>query len=681
MSGRLTSDIISHVYQTNKKVVLVAIDFEKCFDRLEHESIFKVLKYFKFGETFISWVKLFFTDFTVCTQNNGHLSEMLDKKRGCNQGCPISPFCYLVSGETLAHLIQQNTSINGVTINSIRHVITQFADDTGIFIEFTELALQACIEVLTIIDKNLGLKVSYDKTCIYRLGSLKNSNAKLYSTKQFKWSSGYIDMLGVKISNAPRQTANDYNATISKMENVLDTWSHRKLTLMGKVVIFNSLCASLFIYKMIFLPKFLPNQIERIDKAMANFLWNGKKAKIPTKVLELLKEEGGLKLTNLIKRHFALSIKWVIVLQKHPHIADYVYQWLIPEMGSLVWKCNLKKEHVKQYCHLDSYWLSISENWCELNAHSPKNKVEVCKQIIWYNSELCINGKLLIPIGSTKRLLANGMLYIEDLLTEDGRFLNKKEAEAKFQGKIHWLWYQSLIHAIPKIWKNLLGDAVEPTDIFNYDDLKGARAVSKIIYDLNISKSVNDVLLPYLGRLNTVYINKNEDFLNILEFKALFRNIYKVTTVVKLRNFQYRFLLGKIFTNTTLYKWKIVQNHSCNFCNKKKQTVIHLFWECAVTKTLWKEWSKLTEFALDEIKFKDVLTNHVCNPINHVFNLILLILKQYIFRCKCEDRQPNVLEYKTEIKNYYFVEASQARTDGKKKLFSERWSPISSLFV
>ena len=55
---RKTMDIIAHLNTCQRKTqaVIVSIDFEKCFDRIEHESIFSALKYFNFGDCFIDYV-------------------------------------------------------------------------------------------------------------------------------------------------------------------------------------------------------------------------------------------------------------------------------------------------------------------------------------------------------------------------------------------------------------------------------------------------------------------------------------------------------------------------------------------------------------------------------------------------------------------------------------------------
>ena len=114
-----TMDVIGHVYQSGKQAVVITIDFEKCFDRIEHRSIYSALRYFNFGERYIGWCKIFFTDLLICTQNAGFQSEFKKKTRGVNQGCNLSPFLFLICGEIMAHLIKNNPYIRGVKVGRI----------------------------------------------------------------------------------------------------------------------------------------------------------------------------------------------------------------------------------------------------------------------------------------------------------------------------------------------------------------------------------------------------------------------------------------------------------------------------------------------------------------------------------------------------------------------------------
>ena len=77
---------------------------EKALDSVSHEFLFRVLNHFNFGDHFISWIK------TLCYQrksyviNNGFLTKDISMDRGIFQGCPISPYLFLMAikniGET-----------------------------------------------------------------------------------------------------------------------------------------------------------------------------------------------------------------------------------------------------------------------------------------------------------------------------------------------------------------------------------------------------------------------------------------------------------------------------------------------------------------------------------------------------------------------------------------------------
>ena len=346
---------------------MVSIDFEKCFDHIEHRSIFGMLKYFNFGDNFIQVIKLFFHDFEVCTQNAGHLSNFFRKTSGVNQGYPISPLLYLGTSEIMAHMISNNPNIKGIEINNVRHVITQFTDNTGLFLEYEENTLVHTISTLEHVEHAMGLKVSYDKTHIYRIGSLKGSNAKLYTNKNLVWTDDDIELLGVKIVNAEMQNSNSFDETITKMGNVAKSWSNRTLTLTGKVLIVNTLMASLFVYKMCILPKMSKAQLASIKNIVQSFLWNGKHPKIPLNILKLSQEVGGLNLVNFEDKHIALRLQWVSRIRQYPLIESYAYGWLCPILNQLIWKCNLCHKDISKICTMETYWTDVLRDWCKIN--------------------------------------------------------------------------------------------------------------------------------------------------------------------------------------------------------------------------------------------------------------------------------------------------------------------------
>ena len=67
---RRTSNIMEYAFMAKVDVVIVSIDFEKAFDRVEHESMWKILKWFKFGDKFIEMLKVLYNG--MCIYTNLH---------------------------------------------------------------------------------------------------------------------------------------------------------------------------------------------------------------------------------------------------------------------------------------------------------------------------------------------------------------------------------------------------------------------------------------------------------------------------------------------------------------------------------------------------------------------------------------------------------------------------------
>ena len=188
MSGRfiLTNvlklmEIMDSATRKQVEQVIISIDFEKCFDTVDHTAIQGGLKYFGFGEKYIQMTMILFKSFEVCAQNNGYVMDWITPTRGLHQGCCISPHLYNICGQIFAHLFENNVEVKGLVAHNVKMLISQFADNTNVFLEATSTTICAVSDTLAHAECNLGLKVNYNKTSIYQIGSLIGTNAKLYT--------------------------------------------------------------------------------------------------------------------------------------------------------------------------------------------------------------------------------------------------------------------------------------------------------------------------------------------------------------------------------------------------------------------------------------------------------------------------------------------------------------------
>ena len=147
--------------------ILVAIDFEKTFDSLDHTHLLKVLE--KFGTYFLlQWIKTFYTNISSCVLNNEFTTYLFQERRGVRQGDPLSLLLFILAIEELAFQIRQDHNTHGVMVKNKEIKLTLFPDDMTCFIKDTNLSLQLC-GLLENFFKYSGLRINNDKTEIFAI--------------------------------------------------------------------------------------------------------------------------------------------------------------------------------------------------------------------------------------------------------------------------------------------------------------------------------------------------------------------------------------------------------------------------------------------------------------------------------------------------------------------------------
>ena len=140
------------------------------------EIIHKTLDYLNFGPSFKRWIKLFQTGSESCILQNGHMTEYFSLLRGCRQGDPISPYIFILCAEVLSHMIKKDINIKGIFLNNKEFTPSQYADDTQIFLDGSEMSLRKTLAKLNSFYIMSGLKLNIEKTRAIWIGSMNKSN-------------------------------------------------------------------------------------------------------------------------------------------------------------------------------------------------------------------------------------------------------------------------------------------------------------------------------------------------------------------------------------------------------------------------------------------------------------------------------------------------------------------------
>ncbi len=214
--------------------VIIGIDFEKAFDSLEWSFVERTLSVFNFGPSIIKWVQTFYKDSNSYVLNNGWASQSFRLQRGVCQGCPLSPYLFILTAEVLSCFIRKNNDIKGITIDGVTHKICQYADDTILCMPFDQDSIDSSLLAFEQFQNVSGLKVNYDKSEIFPICSIKHTILPLYNRKHIKWSPQGIIALGINVSHDTVALVNqNYMPLIIKLENVIKIWSTRDLTIYG----------------------------------------------------------------------------------------------------------------------------------------------------------------------------------------------------------------------------------------------------------------------------------------------------------------------------------------------------------------------------------------------------------------------------------------------------------------
>ena len=143
---------------------------------------------------------MFNTDITAKVLPNGFLSDNIKIQRGYRQGESISPYHFIIASQILTILTIYNPQIRGIFINSVEFKITQYADDTTLFLDGSQDSLLAALNTLETFGTYSGLKMNTEKTWVVWIGRKRHSKEKLVD-KGLLWGCKHFDLMGIKFSN------------------------------------------------------------------------------------------------------------------------------------------------------------------------------------------------------------------------------------------------------------------------------------------------------------------------------------------------------------------------------------------------------------------------------------------------------------------------------------------------
>lgn len=101
------SDVVENMGKDGKWGLVLSVDLNKAFDRVEHSFIEQTMVRYGFGDRIRKWIKLIYDNARSCVKINGVLTDSFPLERSVRRGCPLSALLYSITAEPLASLIKK----------------------------------------------------------------------------------------------------------------------------------------------------------------------------------------------------------------------------------------------------------------------------------------------------------------------------------------------------------------------------------------------------------------------------------------------------------------------------------------------------------------------------------------------------------------------------------------------
>ena len=144
--------------------MIISIDSEKAFDKIQHLFMIKILQKMGMKGTYLNTIKAIYDKPTANIILNGEKLKAFPLRSGTRQGCPLWPLLFNIVLEVLAIAIREEKEIKGIQIRKEEIKLSLFADDMILYKENPKDTERKLLELISEFIKVTGYKINTEKT-------------------------------------------------------------------------------------------------------------------------------------------------------------------------------------------------------------------------------------------------------------------------------------------------------------------------------------------------------------------------------------------------------------------------------------------------------------------------------------------------------------------------------------
>ncbi|KAF1331450.1 putative Pollike protein, partial [Globisporangium splendens] len=411
---RFLADLQDLVTSRDEEAYALFLDFEKAFDRVNWDYMFRLLERMGCGSEFVQWVRLLYTEPQAHLVINQNIQPVLFPTRGVKQGDPLSALLFLLTIEPLGNLLRSHEEFGVCLTEDHTSTSVFFADDTTL-LGGSIASVQAQLELVEEYCNGSGAKLNLGKSNLMALN--RNEICPQLPGVHVLGRAESLKFLGIPFSQSP---VNDdiVNFLEQRFYDGFKMWYRRARTLRGRLLVAQTMVLSrLWHYTQ---HVSIPSSVVKRWQSMLNrFVLSRKHDRdashiqlIPREFLYQRRSDGGLQIPSL-EAHLKRQRLQLVLQFMRAVTADGVLNWttastellklVLPRTGG----CNaldfltispLRHGDMIQWKLTSAWWRATWKSWYtirwEITWHdlpSDERAWYGLQQPIWFHSDAALH--------------------------------------------------------------------------------------------------------------------------------------------------------------------------------------------------------------------------------------------------------------------------------------------------
>ena len=565
---------------SNTPEIVLSLDAEKAFDRVEWRFLFYTLGKFGLGSNFISWVKLLYSSPRASVHVNGINSDQFALFRGTRQGCPMSPLLFALVVEPLAMWLRSEGRFEGIMRFGSSHKLSLYADDLLLYVSNPASSIPVILNILEQFQKLSGYKLNLQKSEYLPVNPLAESLP--HALFPFSRVTEGFRYLGIFFTKSFTELfVKNFHPLLDRLKADLARWSSLPLSVSGRVNLIKMVVAPRFLYAFLHIPIFLSKSFfSTLDRLINSFLWGGKKARIRRTVLQLPKSAGGLALPNLRHYYWACNINKLLYWRTTVAHVDLPH-WAHIEMSSSrisLWSvvCSQLPLSIKQVSQnpIVSSTLRIWNQFRkQFGLHLPSGRAPILRNHLFLPS--CSD-----PVF--RDWAEKGLLTINNLY-DGGVFSSFADLSLRFGlPHSHLFRFFQIRHFVQNQFPQFPGRPPDSlTDTFLALDT-GLKGLTSIIYD-----RIFRIIPTPLDSLRAIWDHDLGITLSDEQWERMLDLVHTSSISARHSLLQCKILHRVHYTNARLARIYPDRSDACCRCKQSPADHMHMFWSCPRLSGFW----------------------------------------------------------------------------------------------